>query len=133
MYYCADTWYLLKVFEHDKKALELLENAKYGKDRILIPLVVFAETTKKLLQRGIPQEKVDAFFDPVEVSEHIQFSFPDRRIATEAAHIALSFSLSLMDAFVAATARLSKCNILLSEDSDYGLLEKRNMIKTKSW
>ncbi len=133
MLYCADTWFILKLFEQDAKALELLQNTKYGKDRIIIPLVVFTEGTKKLLQWGISQERINTFFDYIEASPHIILVFPNKDLATRTAHISLTFSLSIMDAFVATTAIMNNCEILLTKDSDYDLLKKKKYVKVQSW
>jgi len=133
MLYCADTWFILKLFEEDIKAIELLENTKYGKDKIIIPLVVFTEGTKKLLQKSVSQERIDLFFQEVEASQNIILVYPTKELATKTAHISLSFSLSIMDAFVATTAILMNCPILLSSDADYDILKKKKYLKVQSW
>ncbi len=132
MRYCADTWYLLGLFSQEPKAVRILENAKSGKDWILIPLVVFAEATKKLLQRGVSQQKIDAFFEATGDSEKVRLVFPEKMIASEAARVSLTYNVPLLDAFVAATAKISNCDALLSGDSDYDLA-KRKYIKVQSW
>ncbi len=133
MRYCADTWFLLALFGQDARSLAILDGAKHGKDWIVIPLIVYAETIKKLSQRGIPLEKVDGFFDAVESSEKIQLLYPDKLIAREAAKISLSHAVPLGDAFVASTAKLTGCDVLLSGDTDYALLVKRKYLKVQSW
>ena len=133
MQYCADTWYLLKLHAKDQGAMDILYKARDGKDVIIIPLIVYAEATKKLFQKGLPKEKVNQFFDAVETSEKVQINYPDKAIAKEAAHIALTHSLSLMDAFVAATSKLTGCHSLLSADSDFSPLTKKGYIQVRSW
>lgn len=127
MRYCVDTWFLLALFDKDQKAIGILENAKYGKDWILIPLVVFAETIKKLFQRGIPEQKITEFFEAAEASEKVQIMYPEKEIAKEAAKISLMYAVPMLDSFVAATAKISHCDILISGDSDYSLLAKKKV------
>ena len=133
MKYCSDTWFILKLFEKDIKALNLLNEVKYGKSSLIVPIVVFAEAIRKLLERGIPQTNVDQFFNSMELSNKINFLIVDKNIAKEAAKISLSNDLSLMDSFVAASCKLSDSNLLLAADSDYKHLIKKNYIKLHSW
>ncbi len=133
MKYCADTWFILQLFSKDSRALDLIKEARYGKVEIIIPVIVFAEATKKLLQRGVPFSFIDQFFTFVDASEKIEVSVLDKVIAQEAARISLSFQLPMIDSLVAATAKLSGCSILLTADSDYLLLSKRKYFKTQSW
>ncbi|MEK6867316.1 MAG: PIN domain-containing protein [Nanoarchaeota archaeon] len=133
MNYCADTWFLLMLFAKDPQAISLIKETKEGKATIIIPIIVFAETTKKLMQKGVSLLIIDEFFAAVEASEKIEFAFLDKAIAQEAARVSLSFQVPLIDSLVAATARLSGCQILLSADSDYASLVKRKYVKVQSW
>ena len=133
MRFCADTWFLMKLFSKDFKAESVLRGCEEGKDWLLIPLVVFAEMSKKMLEKGIPQIRIDEFFNDLETVEKVRISFPSKEIASEAARVALSHSLSLLDAFVAATAKLSSCEVLLSKDSDYKFAIKQKYLKLQSW
>ncbi|MBI4145896.1 PIN domain-containing protein [Candidatus Woesearchaeota archaeon] len=133
MRYCADAWYLLGLFSHDQKAERIFRDVTHGKDMLLIPLTVFAETTKKLLQQGNKQEKIDLFFETVESSEKIKIIPPDKGIAREAARISLAHGLSMLDSFAAATAKISSADTLLTADADYAPLVKKKYIKTQSW
>ena len=47
MRYCADTWFIIELFAKNPKALQYIHDAKIGKTRILVPIIVFAEATKK--------------------------------------------------------------------------------------
>ena len=133
MRYCADTWFLLKSFDKDPKALQIIADTKQGKTCIIIPIVVFAETIKKLMQRGVSQETIFKFFSAVEQSEKVSLIILDRKIAKEASMLSLSYKVPLIDAFVAATAKISDCVVLLSGDSDYRLLVKKKYLKVQSW
>ena len=133
MRYCVDTGFILALFAQDEGAVRILDNAKHGKDWILIPLVVFAESVKKLSQFGTPQNKVYAFFDEVESSEKIHLVYPDKTIAAEAARVSLTYAVPLLDAFVAATAKIVNCDALLALDSDFDLLTKKRYIKIQAW
>ncbi|MAF34386.1 hypothetical protein CMO91_00915 [Candidatus Woesearchaeota archaeon] len=133
MRYCADTWFLLQAFSKHPKAIGLLAQVGDGKANILIPLTVVAETTKKLMQRAVPERAIEEFFQGVEASQGMSIVGIDRVLAREAAKISLSFSISLMDAFVASTAKLTGCKILLSQDSDFRLLAKKKYVKVQGW
>lgn len=133
MRYCSDTWFLLSLFARDKKAEAILEDSRNGKDEIIIPIVVFAEATKKLLQQGISQQKVSSFFEMVESSENVRLLYLDKINAGEAARLSLTYNVPLIDSFVAATCKLSNCDILLSADTDYRPLIKRGYLKAQSW
>ncbi len=133
MRYCSDTWFLLSLFARDKKSEAILENSKNGKDEIIIPIVVFAEATKKLLQQGISQQKVSSFFEMVESSENVRFLYLDKAIAGEAARLSLTYNVPLIDSFVAATCKISGCDVLLSADTDYRPLVKKSYLKVQFW
>lgn len=133
MRYCADTWFIIELFAKNPKAVQYIYEAKTGKTRILVPIIVFAEATKKLLQKGISQRLVDDFFSSVEASDKIELVLLDKAIAQEAARISLSFNVHLIDALVAATTKLTGCDALLSGDDDYTLLVKRNYLRRVSF
>ena len=133
MRYCADTWFLLMAFARDSKAVALIEETKKGKVKIIIPVVVFAETVRKLMQRGASRAVIDMFFSGIESSEKIEITIADKAVAAEAAQISLSYNIPLIDSFVAATHLLMECDILLSADTDYALLVKRKHMKVQSW
>ncbi len=125
MKYCADTWFILQAFSKNPKAISIIEETKRGKTRIIIPIITFAETHKKLMQKGISKELIDTFFEGVEASEKVELILLDKAIAQEAARISHSYNLPLIDSLVASTAKLTGCDFLLSEDSDYAPLRNR--------
>ncbi len=133
MRYCADTWFIIELFAKNPKAVQYIYEAKTGKTRIIVPIIVFAEATKKLLQKGVPQRLVDDFFSSVEASDKIELVLLDKAIAQEAAKISLSFNVPLIDALVAATTKLTGCDALLSGDDDYALLVKKNYLRKVSF
>ena len=133
MQYCTVAWFLLKLLKGDTKALEILENVKNTKDRLMVPIVSYSEFIKKLWQGGINEKKIDEFLETVDSSKNIIISSPTREIAREAAKVSLSYSLSLLDAFIAATSKISKCDLLLTADSDFRPLIKNKYVKVKSW
>ena len=133
MKYCSDTWFILELFEKDSKAISLLNEIRYGKSFLIIPITVFTESIKKLLQKGISQADVDEFFAAVESSNKIEFLFLDKIVAKTAAKISLTHNLSLMDSFVVASFKLSNCDFILASDSDYFPLVKNKYIKIYSW
>lgn len=69
----------------------------------------------------------------IEAYAKIRFIMLDKNIAREAARISLTYKVPLLDAFVAATSRISECNILLSGDKDHVLLSKQRYLKVQFW
>ena len=133
MKYCADTWFILEAFSKSPHAVLLLQETRVGKTRMVIPIIVYAEATKKLMQKGISHDAIEQFFDGVEASEHVELLLMDKAIAREAARLSLSFHVPLIDSVVAATCTLTGCDLLLSGDGDYEPLTKRRYVKLRSW
>ncbi|MBI2142533.1 PIN domain-containing protein [Candidatus Woesearchaeota archaeon] len=133
MKYCADTWFILFLFDKEQHAVRIFQETRIGKAGIAIPAVVFAEATKKLLQRGVQQKSIDLFWEGVEQSEKVKLIPVERTIAREAARVSLTYGVPLIDSLVAATAKLTGCDMLLSADSDYALLARKGYVKVQSW
>ncbi len=132
MRYCTDTWFILGLFHEEAKNITILNDVKEGKDYLIIPMVVYAEATKKLLQRGVSQDTLDLFWQGVEQSDKIKLVELNKPIAQEAAIISLSYAVPMVDSFVAATAKITNCDILLASDADYNLLKKK-YLQVQSW
>ena len=124
---------MLSLFAKDPKARAILHDVKTGKSHLSIPIVVYAESVRKLLQRGVAKDPINEFFDGVESSIKVQISQLDKSIVYEGALLSVSYGLSLIDAFVAASAKLYKCDVLLAADTDYAVLVKKNYIKIQNW
>lgn len=133
MKYCTDTGFILALFSGNAHARTILSETRTGKIRLLIPIVVYAESIKKLLQQGISMKDISEFYEMVTSSEKVEISFLDRTIAQAAALLSLSSPLHMIDAFVAATARHTGCDALLASDNDYAPLAKKRYLKIQSW
>lgn len=133
MKYCADTWFILNLFEKDIKSVNILQEIKYGKANLVIPIAVYAESVKKLLQKWISERDINQFFSGVESSNKIRLLLIEKTIAIESAKISLSYNLPLIDSFIASTCKLTNCDALLSGDEHYKTLIKRKYIKVLSW
>lgn len=57
----------------------------------------------------------------------------DKAIARETARVSLTYSIPLVDSFVAATAKLLGSDAVLTADSDFKLLDKKKYVKSKAW
>lgn len=132
MRYCADTNFLLALFGLDSRAKELFDGVKRGKDWIIVSYVAYAETIKKLFQFGRSQSNIDSFLELLENTEKVRFVEVDKLVAQEAAKVALTFNVPMIDACIVACAKVTNCDVLLSNDSDYNLA-KRKYIKVQSW
>lgn len=133
MRYCADTWYILKLFERDEKSIKIFDEIRFEKSEMIIPILVVSESLKKLLQRGISEKILDSFFETMDRSERIEIIFFDKLIAKEGAKISLSYSIPLIDSLIIATSKLTDCNLVLTDDGHFKKLEMGKLIKTKSW
>ena len=133
MKYCADTWFLLALFDKDERARILFHSLEQKKGWIFVSYIAYAETIRKLFQRGISEEQLQTFFTLLEASEKVRFISVDERIAREAAKVSLTYNLSLMDACIAATTKIMDCENLLSGDSDYALAVKKKYLKLMNW
>ncbi len=133
MKYGADTWFLLATFDKDEESTRIFREIREGKAHLTIPIIAFAEATKKLLQRGIALSNIDWFFAAVEASEKVELTPLDRQTAQEAAKISLTYNVPLIDALIAATCKLAGCHILLSGDQDYQLLARKKYLAVRSW
>lgn len=133
MRYCTDTWYILKLSDRDVKAIELLNNVRFGKDELVIPIIVVSESYRKLLGKGVPENKIDSLFNEMEVVPKISVVEIDKDIAKEAAKVCLSHNVPLIDATIASTCKLLKCDFVLSDDDDLKKLHQRRYIRIKSW
>lgn len=132
MKYCADTWFLLKAYSKEQNASNIIENVKYGKDSLIIPIITIAEFYKRL-SRFIPITKIDEFISALEISRKIEFIPEDKNIAREAARISLSHAVPLIDSIIASTARLTECHAILTADEHLVKLAKKIHLKIISW
>lgn len=132
MLYCADTWFLLQVFKQNQNALTIMKDVREGNCSIIIPLTVYGETVKKLFQAGKTVDQANELFESLENTKKIQIVPLNKTIAIEAAKISVAYSLSITDAFVAATSKVCGCHALLSGDSDFLPLTKK-YIKIRYW
>ena len=133
MKYCADTWFILEVFEGVPKAINLINETRTSTSSVIIPIIVYSEAIKKLMQKGFSDKVIEEFFFGLELSKKINFIVPYKEIAKEAVKISLTNNLPLIDSFVAATSKLMECDILLAKDSDYKILEKKKYLKIMNW
>lgn len=133
MRYCADSWFLIALFQKDQKALSIIENAKLKKDWVFIPITALAETSKRLLQLGMAKEDILRFMDKTETSERVTLILFTKDIAWEAANIAHRYGIPLLDSFVAATAKTNNVDALISGDEHFLPLKKARYLSLLSW
>ncbi len=133
MKYCADTWFILEVLNKNQNGMRLFNESKTGNNRIIVPIVVYAESIKKSMQLGLPINQVSDFFETAKILGKIFIYSPNEETAKEAAKISLTNNLALIDSFVAATSKLMGCDILLAKDNDYKILEKKKYLKVMNW
>lgn len=133
MRYSADTGFLLALYGKDPKAGQVLRGLASGKDWHIISYICSAEFIKKLYQQGQPENKIKSFLERLKNMETCKFVGPEDHNAKEAANISFSYGITLVNAFVAATAIAVSCQILLSRDSDFQPLVNRKLLNVRSW
>lgn len=133
MIYGADSWFLLCLWNKEATAQRMLEEVQTGKSHLVIPYPAVAETTKKLMQQGNPAERISTFWSMLESSKKIRFVPLEKTIAVEGARVSMTHGVPLMDALIAATAKLTGCHALFSSDSDMAVLAKKIYVTVKSW
>lgn len=133
MKHCADTWFLLLLAERDEKACKILREVTQGKDRLVIPGVVIAELTKKLLMRGKKLKEVKEFVKDLEKERKMSLVQTSKEITIDSGSISLTFSMPLIDALIASTAKNLDCDSILSDDRHYEKFCKKHRIKLMRW
>ncbi len=133
MRYAADTWFLLFLWNKDETAQRIMSDVNGGKARLLIPYAAVAEATKKLMQRGNSAERIESFWSLLEASEKIRFISLEKSVALEGARVSMTYGIPTMDALIAASAKLSGCNMLISGDADMAKLARKKYLAVKSW
>lgn len=133
MKYCSDTWFILKLFKQDLKAQDIIREVRVGKDELIIPIIVVAESYKKLYQQGVSDRDSETFLNSIEVIQKVSIVDIDKIVAKEAAKVSLSNDVPMIDSIVAATYKLLKCHFILTDDSDLKKLHKVGYLKIKNW
>jgi len=133
MKFCSDTWFMIKLSEKDTKALEIKRSIIDGKDRLIVPSIVITELFKKFMKKGKRESDMDNFLRNLTASEKVKIIFLDEAVAREAAKVSITFNVPIVDSIIAATCKLSDCDKLLTDDSDFKILHKRKYLKVESW
>jgi len=133
MKYCADTWFLFELKNKSKKALELYKEILYGKGKLIIPSICIFELIRLAIRSGITLSSIDSLINEMKVSQKIQVIVLDENIAKEAAKVSVTFGVPTVDSIVAATFKISGCDILLSKDDDLSLLAKKKYLRIENW
>ena len=133
MKYCSDTWFILKFAEDDTKAAELIRSVRFEKDELIIPIIVVAESFRKLFEKGIPEHKIESMFNELQLIQKVNIVGLDREIAKESAKVSHANKVPLIDSIVVATGKLLKCHYILGKDDDLKRLQKRKYVNLKFW
>ncbi|MBL7170252.1 MAG: type II toxin-antitoxin system VapC family toxin [Candidatus Aenigmarchaeota archaeon] len=133
MKYCGDTWFLIQFSKGNEKAERILKEVTDGKDYLIIPSITFTELIRKLLHKGRKIDEVLDIFKNLEKVKKIQICQTTKEIVVEAGKISHTFNVPTVDSIIASTAKMMKCDIILSKDDDYEKFCKTNKIKLKNW
>ena len=132
MKYCADTWLLLKIADKDKRALELVNSIKKGKDKLVVPVVTVLEIIRKLIQKSNLKAS-DEFIFLIDHTENISVIDVDLDLAKKAGKLSASYGIPSIDAIIAQTCISEKCVKVLTDDRHFDSLHKKKVLKKHSW
>jgi len=133
MRYCADTWFLLELNKKDERAFKIFRDTVEGKSRIVIPTISLFELIRISIRTGESLIKIDSLLDELKVTQKVQLIVLDEIIAKEAAKVSVSYNVPAVDSIIAATAKFSGSEILLTKDEDLIKLSKKKYIKIENW
>ncbi|MBI5226505.1 PIN domain-containing protein [Candidatus Micrarchaeota archaeon] len=133
MIYAVDTWFILSIWNKEPKSQDTLNEIGQGKAQLVISYAAVAEAARKLMQQGNGWQSIETLWSMLESFEKIRFVQLDKTIALESARISMKYGIPLIDAIIAATAKLSGCDVLLSADEDMAVLAKKKYLKVQSW
>ena len=127
----ADTWFLVEVINKEKNAARLLEEIEKGSHELYISAISLAEILTILYQKGKTQlaENIYAYLLS---TDHIRVLSITPDMCVKLAKIKHSFGLSLVDAAMLATYKISGAEVFIAKDSDYINAVKQNYVEIKS-
>ncbi len=127
MKYCADTWFLLELYNKNERALKIFRETVEGKTRIVIPTVSIFELIRLAIRAGESMTKIDSMLDELKTTQKIQPMVLDETVAKEAAKVSASYNVPAIDSIISATCKISNSDVLLSKDSDLAVLARKNI------
>ena len=127
---CVDSWFLLELAKENKHAIKIIKDAENGKHTLFVPALAISELTVKLYQKG-NSLLADAMIANLVSLENIILVDVNIDIAKEIAKMKHSLSLSLADASMVATYKMTKSDFFLAADSDYKTAINQNVVKIK--
>ncbi len=133
MNYCADTWFILKLYLQDSRAKQIILEVLQNKAHLALPILAYAEAIKKLHHNGVSSAIISDFFDTLTSSEKINIINLDQDIAREGALLSLHNNIPMIDALIAASAKNYNCSVILTADMHYQPLVKKKYLQTLSW
>ncbi len=132
MKYSADTWFLYKLSEGDKKAEKIWNNVVAGKDTLLIPAIVLTEI-KRFCIRNAKLAVYEDFKNDFLEAPSINIQEIDHIIADLAGSISADYNVPTIDALIVACALDKKCNVILSNDGYIKKIKRPLKIKVSGW
>lgn len=125
---CADTWFLIELSRGESHSLELLKQVENGLHELFIPALALSEFFTILYQKGVPS-LAESIFAQVMVSKNIRIVPVDEALCIKIAKIKHSFGLSISDASMVATYKVTNSDVFLTKDSDFSAAIKQNYVK----
>ena len=133
MRYCADTWFLLELHNKNERAVRIFRETVSGKNHIVIPTVSILEIIRIAIRTGESLAKIDSMLNELKLMQKIQLIVLDETIAREAAKISVSCNVPAVDSIIAATCKVSNCDVLLAKDDHLATLAKKKYLKIENW
>ena len=126
----ADSWLLFKVAEKDDAAILLLKEVEYGKHRLIVSVLSFGEIKVGMYRLGKPQLAEEAIMNFVAIP-NVEVVNVDLEVVDEAARRKSSLGLSFVDSLILASALIKGCEIFVTGDSDFEIVEKQNIVTVR--
>lgn len=127
MKYTADSWFFIQLSRGNKKALEIWNEIKLGKGRLVVPTIVIAEVQKRLLSRGL-SEYAEELVEEIEASQKISTVNLTLELAKQAGKFGNSFNCTIADAVILATAVETGYINLITDDNHFIPAQKQGKI-----
>jgi predicted nucleic acid-binding protein len=127
---CADTWFLLEISKGNEHAINILKSAENGGHILFVPVLAVSEIINILYQKG-KSLLADSMAANLASIDNVHIINIDLDLAKEIAKVKHSLGLSLADASMVATYKLTNSDFFLAVDSDYKIALNQGVVRIK--
>ena len=128
MMYTADTYFFIQLKEKNPKAIALWNEIKQGKGQLVVPTIVFAELTRKMLREG-DSKALAEFLGGITSSEKVLQCWLTTEFARKAGEVSYRYAMPTVDSIILATALLTEHTHVITADPHFNPPAKDKLIK----